>query len=144
MIAGMAPLPTKPTLPTKLKLYRYAAGLAVLALYGAAAMWPDQLPWLSPIATLIAAGAAKYWAIPHTEVLKIGLQLLTPERAAEVAVAALQSMPPAAAEQATSQLLASMPPETRSSLLPPVPVAPTTPTQITFVGAADPTEPPPR
>ena len=143
MMVRMASQPTKPTLPTKLRVYRSAAGLLVLALYTAGVMWPDQLPWLSPIATLVAAGAAKWWAIPQTEVLKVALQLLTPERAAEVAVSALQSMPPAAAEQATSQLLASMPPEVRSSILPPVPTAPKTPTQITFVGGAGPTEPPP-
>lgn len=125
--------------PTKITVYRFVAGVVLVALGGAATLFADHLPWLGALSTGVGLVVGKFLLVPHSDVIKMGLQLMAPEKAVEVTVSALQSLPPDRAEEATAKLMASLPPEARAraSMIPP---APNVPTVISFVGA---TEPPP-
>lgn len=104
-----------PTLtPARLKAIRFIVGLTLVALGGASVAFADHAPWLGAIATGIGWAAGKYFAIPVADVIKLGLQLMTPERAVDVAVSALQSMPAGHTAAATERLFASLPPAMRA------------------------------
>src|SRR5262245_64124970 len=87
MLPVMSPDPTTPTAPTKprpsqrIRVYRYFAGLALLALGAASVTFADHAPWLGPLCGLLGVAAGKYLGVPHSDLIRMGLQLMTPEQA---------------------------------------------------------------
>lgn len=135
--------PTAPTTTNtvhasrKLKVYRYIAGVVLVALGGAAALFADTKvgPLLVAASTLAGLAAGKYLGVPMKDAITLGLQLMTPERAAEVTVAALASLPPERKEAAATALINSLPPDSlvRFSIHPPA----AAPAVVSFVGGGN-------
>jgi hypothetical protein len=128
-------------------VHRYIAGVVVALIGAAAVVFAAQAPWLAAISTFVGMAAGKYFGVGTTDTLRVGLQLLSPERTIEVAVQALQQLPAESTEAATEQLIASLPPSSlvRYSLHPPAgPAAPANGNAgpaLRFIGTAE-SEPP--